>query len=127
MTSSDKLVGAGAGVGTEFSIRMVRGEKWGKTSVELVHVDMFTRLATPGRWQYDLGFRAAADMHSQSVHGGSASEAEFGGFLGGYIAPMWGWRQFRIGPRVQAGVYWSPHPSFGVGITPITARFLFKF
>ena len=28
--SSDKLVGAGAGLGTEFSVRMVRGEKWGR-------------------------------------------------------------------------------------------------
>ena len=127
LTSSDKLVGAGAGVGTEFSIRMVHGEKWGKTSTEFAHVDMFTRLETPGRWQYDLGLKAAADIHSQAVHGQSGSEAVPGGFLGGYIAPMWGWRQFRVGPRVQAGVYWTPGPSFGIGVTPLTARFLFKF
>jgi hypothetical protein len=71
MTSSDKLVGAGAGVGTEFDIRLVRGEKWGKTSLELAHVEMFTRLEKPGRWQYDLGLKAAADIHSQAVHGQS--------------------------------------------------------
>jgi hypothetical protein len=127
MTSSDKLVGAGAGLGTEFSIRLVRGEKWGKTSTELAHVEMFARLEPLGRWQYDVGLKAAADIHSQAVHGQSGSEQDFGGFLGGYIAPMWGWRQFRFGPRLQAGVYWSPHPSFGIGVTPLTARLVFKF
>ena len=125
--SCDKLMGGGAGLGTEFSIRLVRGEKWGKTSAELVHVDVFGRLETPGRWQYDLGLKVAADIHSQAVHGQSGSEQDFGGFLGGYIAPTWGWRQFRVGPRLQAGVYWSPHPSFGIGVTPLTARLLFKF
>jgi hypothetical protein len=127
MTSSDKLVGAGAGLGTEFNIRLVRGEKWGKTSAEIAHVETFARLKTPGRWQYDLGLKAAADIHSQGVHGQSGSETDFGGFLGGYIAPMWGWRHFGVGPRVQAGVYWSPDPSFGIGVVPLTARFLFKF
>ena len=126
-TSSDKLVGAGAGVGAEFGIRLVHGENWGKSSVELVHVEMFERLETPGRWQYDFGLKAAADIHSQAVHGQSGSEADLGGFLGGYIAPMWGWRQFRFGPRLQAGLYWAPDPSFGIGITPLTARFLFTF
>ena len=82
-TSSDKLMGAGAGLGTEFSIRLVRGEKWGKTSAELAHVEMFERLETPGRWQYDLGVKAAYDIHSQAVHGQSGSEQDFGGFLGG--------------------------------------------
>jgi hypothetical protein len=125
--SSEKLMGAGAGLGTEFSIRLVRGEKWGKTSAELAHVEMFERLETPGRWQYDLGVKAAYDIHSQAVHGQSGSEQDFGGFLGGYIAPTWGWRHFRVGPRLQAGVYWSPHPSFGLGVTPLTARLLFKF
>ena len=127
MTSSDKLAGAGAGLGTEFSIRMVLGENWWKTSVELVHVEMFTRLETPGRWQYDFGLKVAADIHSQAVHGQSGSEQDFGGFLGGYVAPMWRWRQFGVGPRLQAGVYWSPDPSPGIGITPLTARLLFKF
>lgn len=127
MTSSDKLVGAGAGLGTEFSIRLVSGEAWGKTSVELAHVEMFARTNTRGRWQYDLGIKAAADIHSQAVHGQSGSEQDFGGFLGGYVAPMWRWRQFAVGPRLQAGVYWAPYPSFGIGVTPLTARILFKF
>jgi hypothetical protein len=125
-TSSDKLVGAGAGVGAELSFRLVSGENWGNPSVELVHVEMFARHETPGRWQYDLGLKAAADIHSQAVHGRSGSESEIGGFLGGYIAPMWGWRQFRVGPRVQAGVYWTAGPSFGIGVTPLTARLLVK-
>jgi hypothetical protein len=127
LTSSDKLVGAGAGVGTEFNIRLVHGEKWGKTTTELAHVEMFARRDTPSHWQYDFGLRAAADLHSQAVHGQSGSEQEFGGFLGGYIAPMWAWHAFRVGPRVQTGVYWAPHPSFGVSITPLTVRFLLKF
>ena len=109
------------------STRLVSGENWGKASVEIVHVEMFTRLETPGRWQYDLGLKAAADIHSQSVHGQSGSEEEIGGFVGGYIAPMWNWRRLRIGPRVQAGVYLSPDPSFGIGVMPLTARLLFKF
>jgi hypothetical protein len=126
-TSSDKLVGAGAGLGTEFSIRMVRGEQWWKTSTEIAHVEMFERIETAGRWQYDLGIKAAADIHSQAVHGQSGSEQDVGAFLGGYIAPMWRWRHFGVGPRLQAGVYWSPGPSFGIGVTPLAARFLFKF
>lgn len=47
MTSSDRLVGAGAGVGTEFNIRLVRGEKWGKTSAELAHLETFVRSRRP--------------------------------------------------------------------------------
>src|SRR4051812_28368120 len=123
VTSPNTLVGVGAGVGAEIDIRMVHGEEWWKTSVELIHVELFRRVETPGRWQYDLGLKAAADIHSQAVQGQSGSEQEYGGFFGGYIEPMWGWRQFRIGPRVQAGVYLAPDPSFGVGITPIMARF----
>jgi hypothetical protein len=127
VTSPDKLVGVGAGLGADFNIRLVRGEEWGKTSAELAHVETFARLEPPGHWQYDVGLKAAAEIHSQAVDGQSGSETEFGGFLGGYIAPMWGWRQLRFGPRLQAGVYWAPHPSFGIGVTPVTARFLLEF
>ncbi len=124
MTSSDKLVGVGIGVGYEFNIRLVYDEPWGKKSTEVAHVELFERLETPGRWQYDLGVKAAVDIHTAQV----ASEATVGGFLGGYIAPMWGGRRFRVGPRLQAGTYWSsPRPSFGISVTPLTARFLFKF
>jgi hypothetical protein len=49
----------GAGVGTEFNIRLVRGEKRGKTSAELAHIETFARLETSGHWQYDLGLEAA--------------------------------------------------------------------
>jgi hypothetical protein len=122
LTSSDKLLGVGAGLGFEFNIRMVAGEKGGKKSAEVAHVELFTRPATAGRWQFDYGVRVAADVHSGQVE----SEPEVGGFLGGYIAPMWGWRHFRIGPRLQTGAYWtSPVPTFGVFITPLTARLLF--
>ena len=122
MTSSDRLVGVGAGLGYEFNIRLVFGEKGGKKSTEVAHAELFTRIAPPGRWQYDLGVKLAADIHSAQV----ASEAELGGFLGGYVAPMWGWRHFRVGPRLQAGLYWSsPGPTVGIFVTPLTARFLF--
>ena len=127
VTSATRLVGIGAGAGTEFDLRMVRGESWGDLSAELLHLEVFERFETAGRWQYDLGMKAAADIHSQAVHGQSGSEQDFGGFLGGYIAPMWSWHQLRIGPRVQAGVYWAPNASFGVGVTPLVARFLFRF
>jgi hypothetical protein len=87
-------------------------------------VELFERLEPPGRWQYDLGVRAAGDVHAAQV----ASEATPGAFLGGYIAPMWGGRHFRVGPRVQAGAYWSSsRPSFGISVTPLTARLLFTF
>ena len=121
-TSSGNLVGVGAGLGVEFNIRLVAGEKGGKKSTEVAHVEVFTRLQPPGRWQYDVGVKAAVDLHSAQA----ASEAEVGGFLGGYIAPMWGWRHFRIGPRVQAGAYWAASgPTIGMFITPLTARLLF--
>jgi len=122
MTSSVRLVGVGAGLGYEFNIRLVVGETGGKKSTEIAHVEMFTRPTTRGRWQYDFGVKAAADIHSAQV----ASEAEIGGFLGLYVAPMWGWRHFRVGPRIQAGAYWSsPVPTFGIFVTPVTARLLF--
>jgi hypothetical protein len=121
-TSTEKFVGVGAGLGYEFNIRMVVGEKGGKKSAEVAHVEIFRRLAPSGRWQYDFGVRIAADGHTADVQ----SEAEFGVFLGGYVAPMWGWRRFRVGPRIQAGSYWtSSVPTFGVFITPLTARLLF--
>jgi len=121
-TSPEKLVGVGAGLGYEFNIRLVDGEKGGKKSAEVAHIEVFRRRATAGPWQYDFGVRAAADGHSADV----ASEVEFGAFLGGYIAPMWGWRHFRIGPRVQAGAYWtSSVPRFGIFVTPLTTRLIF--
>jgi hypothetical protein len=122
LTSSDRLVGVGAGLGFEFNIRLVAGEELGKKSAEVAHVEMFRRLATPGRWQYDYGVRVTADVHGGDVE----SEPEVGVFLGGYIAPMWGWRHFRIGPRIQAGAYWtSAVPTFGIFVTPLTGRLLF--
>jgi hypothetical protein len=124
MTSPDKLVGMGLGLGFEFNLRLVHGEPWGTKSTEIAHVELFERLETAGRWEYDLGVRIAGDLHTAQV----ASEAAPGGFLGGYIAPMWGGRHFRIGPRVQAGAYWSSRrPSFGVSITPLEARLRLTF
>src|SRR4051812_6320693 len=64
LTNSHKLLGVGAGLGYEFNIRLVAREQWGKKSAEVAHVEMFRRLATPGHWQYDVGVRAAADIHS---------------------------------------------------------------
>jgi hypothetical protein len=121
-SSSDKLVGAGAGAGFEINIRLVHGEPWGRKSADIAHLELFERIAPAGRWQYDVGLRAALDLHSAQV----SSEAAAGGFLGAYVAPMWGGRRFRIGPRVQAGTYWtSSRPALGISVTPIMARFLF--
>src|SRR4051794_34011240 len=66
-TSAGKLVGVGAGVGAEFNIRLVLGEQGGKKSMEIAHVERFTRLQPPGRWQYDVGAKLAADIHSAQV------------------------------------------------------------
>ena len=122
VNSAGNLAGFGAGLGYEFNIRLVLGESGGRKSTEIAHIEMFTRTDTPGRWQYDLGIKAAIDIHSAQV----ASEADIGGFLGGYIAPMWGGRHFRVGPRAQTGVYWSASgPTLGLFITPLTARILF--
>src|SRR5689334_2835863 len=57
MTSPDKLVGIGMGVGSDFNFRLVHGEPWGIKSTEIAHVELFERLETTGRWQYDLGVR----------------------------------------------------------------------
>jgi hypothetical protein len=123
-SSSDRLVGVGMGVGAELNIRLVHGEPWGKKSMEIAHVEWFERLEPPGRWRYDLGVRAAIDLHSAQV----SSEGTLGGFFGGYIAPMWGGHRFQIGPRLQAGTYWSSaHPAFGISVTPLTARVHFEF
>jgi hypothetical protein len=124
VTSPAHLIGIGAGAGYELNIRLVHGEPRGRKSAEVGHLELFERLKPPGPWQFDLGIKAALDFHAAQV----ASEAEPGGFFGGYIAPMWGGRHVRIGPRVQAGTYWSSsRPSFGLSITPLTARLLFDF
>ena len=124
MARPDRLVGVGLGLGYEFNFRLVRGEPWGVKSTEIAHLDLFERLEPPGRWQYDIGLRAAVDFHTAQV----ASEAEPGGFFGGYIAPMWGGSHFRVGPRVQAGAYWSsPRPALGISVTPLTVRGLWTF
>jgi len=121
-TSAGNLVGVGAGVGAEFNIRLVVGEQGGKKSTEIAHVEMFTRRQPSERWQYDVGVKLAVDLHSAEV----TSEAESGGFLGAYVSPMWGSSHFRIGPRLQSGLYWSSAgPTFGIFITPLTARVLF--
>ena len=122
LTSAGNLVGVGAGAGAEFNIRLVLGEQGGKKSTEIAHVEMFTRRQPSQRWQYDVGVKLAVDLHSAQV----TSEAESGGFLGAYVAPMWGSSHFRIGPRLQSGLYWSSAgPTFGIFITPLTARVLF--
>jgi hypothetical protein len=124
MTGPARLLGVGIGVGYELNVRLVHGEPWGTKSAEIGHLDVFERLETAGRWQYDLGVRVAGDIHTAKV----ASEATPGGFLGGYIAPMWGVRHFRIGPRIQAGAYWSSsRPALGISVTPFMARLLFTF
>jgi hypothetical protein len=121
-TSSHKVVGVGAGVGNEFNIRLVPGDSWLKKSAEVGHVDVFQRFAPPGRWRYDLGVKVAVDVHTERI----ASEPLVGAFLGGFVAPMWGGRHFQIGPRLQAGTFWSSaSPAFGISVTPITARLLF--
>src|SRR5436190_3837513 len=91
-TPSRKLVGVGAGVGNEFNVSLVPGESWGKKSAEVGHVELFERFEPPGHWRYDLGIKAAVDVHTERI----ASEPLVGGFLGGYIAPMWGGRHFQI-------------------------------
>ena len=124
MTRNDRLLGVGMGVGTEFNFRLVHGEPWGIKSTELAHIELLERFEPTGRWQYDVGARIAGDMHTAQV----ASEATPGAFLGAYIAPMWGGSHFRIGPRLQAGTYWSSsRPSLGVSITPVVARLRFTF
>jgi hypothetical protein len=124
MTGNDRLLGVGIGLGTELNFRLVHGEPWGIKSTELAHIEVFERFETDRRWQYDVGVRIAGDMHAAQI----ASEATPGAFLGAYIAPMWGGGHPRIGPRVQAGAYWSSSgPSIGVSIMPLVARLRFTF
>ena len=123
-TRSNRFVGGGIGVGYELNVRLVHGEPWGRKSTEIGRVELFERFEAPGRWEYDLGLKAAVDVHTAQV----ASEATPGGFVGAYVAPMWGGRRFRIGPRLQAGAYWSSaRPSFGVSVMPLAARLLVNF
>ena len=124
VTHSGRLVGGGIGAGYDLNIRLVHGEPWGAKSAEVAHFELFERLEPPGHWEYDVGIKAALDVHAAQVQ----SEVTPGGFSGGYLAPMWGGRHFRIGPRLQAGAYWtSAHPSLGISVIPLTARFLIDF
>ena len=67
------------------------------------------------------------------VHMGDA-ELSTHSFVGGYATPMFGWRNFKLGPTVSAGVF-SVNPEaaqpatheFGVRLTALTGRFTLHF
>src|SRR5256885_612773 len=50
VTGPEKLFGGGVGAGSEFNVRLVRGEPWGRKSADLLHVELFQRLEPAGRW-----------------------------------------------------------------------------
>lgn len=69
------------------------------TFKQFLHVGALHRWRQ-GRWDVDLGVRVGVS----ELRACFASDCWPGLYTGVYVAPMWGGRHFKVGPRVLAGV-----------------------
>lgn len=67
---------------------------------QLIHVGALHRWRSGTRWDVDLGLRLGLG----DVRNCDASDCWPGAFIGLYVAPMWGGRTFKIGPRLLTAV-----------------------
>ncbi len=132
----DWFMGAGGGVGGEFISRMIVGGRHfgqspgivyetpdgygGDLLFEMVHLNLFARYEPAGRWQFDTGVRGSVFLHFDE----SDDDPGGGAFLGTYAAAYWGWKNFKVGPRVLVGVFTEDADTreFGINVAPLTFR-----
>jgi hypothetical protein len=132
----DWFAGAEVGGGGDFLNAMVLGGRhfsqdgWlsyeepdasGEENVfELGHVAFFARHEAGDRFQADVGVRASVFFHFD------ASDDDPGGglFVGPYTSLYWGWRHFKVGPRIAAGLFYENADTreFGINVAPLTVR-----
>lgn len=90
-----------------------------KFLLEYVHLNVFVRQETAGRWQFDAGLRASTFLHYDS----SDDDPGGGSFMGGYVAAYYSYRAVKIGPRVLVGAFQERRAEFGIFVVPLTIRF----
>lgn len=107
----------------EFITFEERDASGGEELIELVHVGAFMRHVSSDRFDWDAGLRASAFLHFDD----SDDDPGGGLFVGAYGTAFFGGRHFKIGPRIQAGVFneGAGTSEFGVYLAPLTVRVTF--
>jgi hypothetical protein len=135
----DWFAGAEIGGGGDFLNAMVLGGRhfsqdgWlsyeepdasGEENVfELGHVAFFARREASDRFQADVGVRASVFFHFDP----SDDDPGGGLFVGPYTSLYWGWRHFKVGPRIAAGLFYEDADTreLGINVAPLTVRITF--
>ncbi len=90
--------------------------------LEILHLDIYVRLAPSAAWHIDVGVRGSAFLHWDD----SDDDPGGGLFFGAVFRPMWGGRKFKVGPRFILGSFSEPRRSeFGVNVAPVTISLTF--
>ena len=133
--------GFGGGVGGDFlSVMVVGGRHFGEACCityedrdaagnemlfEVLHLDAIRRTVVSRRLEYDIGLRA-----SVFFHGDDSDDDLGGGWFGGLHGGVYyGWRNFKVGPQVMAGIFseGAGTNEFGVLLSPISIRTSFSW
>lgn len=87
---------------------------------ELGHLAFFARREAGDRFQADVGVRGSVFLHFDP----SDDDPGGGLFAGPYASLYWGWRHFKVGPRIAAGLFYEDADTreFGVNVAPLTVR-----
>jgi hypothetical protein len=94
-----------------------------KELFEILHGNLFVRHEYADWWQIDTGLRSSLFLHFDS----SDDDAGSGVFAGAYMTAMFGWKHFKLGPRVQAGVFYEHEGEFGVFLQPLIGRIAYSW
>ncbi len=94
-----------------------------KDLLEILHGNLFVRHEYADWWHIDTGLRSSLFLHFDS----SDDDAATGVFAGAYATAMFGWKHFKLGPRVQAGIFYEHEGEFGVFLQPVIGRIAFSW
>lgn len=99
-----------------------RDEYGGERLWEYAHASLVVRRRFSPSFQLDAGVRIAGYAHWDDSDD-EPGDASFGGI---YLAPMWGGRRFKVGPRLLIGSFSEgPRPELGVFLSIATGRLTF--
>ena len=90
---------------------------------ELAHLALFARREASDRFLADVGVRASAFLHFDQ----SDDDPGGGLFVGPYASLFWGWRHFKVGPRIMAGMFYEDPDTqeLGINVAPLIVRITF--
>lgn len=136
-TERSRFLGASVGLGGDYALNAMvlagrhfsqdgwlayegRDQYGGEHLWEVLQVDLFVRTDRDGHWQWDVGLHGSVFAHWDD----SDDEPGAGSFVGGYIAPMWGGRHLKLGPRLLAGFFSEGRAEFGINVSLLAGRVL---